>query len=409
MAVDIPTGLCYRISLIWHDLGLPPDSRKVVPTAMFASPTSSRLFSSSHLTLTALALAALPLVGCGDSPVGPSASASSIQLSLSPSTLPVQGGEVELTAKVTSDGSKGVENIAVVFTASAGVLNPATPVLTNSSGEAKAKLTTTSPAVVSAAVATLAGPSSVNGQVNVGVKTPVEITVTPSRADIVIDEAITYDITMRRGGADASGSLTVDFGDGTVRQVGNVSGRASVTHTYTQEGSRELKATLQESDNSRSTYTMKVEVGAASGDQINLKNAIILGPNATDIATWEVTAAITSVTTGPKEICVWHTKTGQWPLIPFDNTGVMLEGVYWIFAQFNGQWYGAVYDYYKPNQACKGTGAEEFGRDQIRVPPMDAGWVPRSGDVVGIMASAPARFGYRSVRERSNVVLYRWP
>jgi hypothetical protein len=56
--------------------------------------------------------------------------------------------------------------------------------------------------------------------------------------------------------------------------------------------------------------------------------------------------------------------------------------------------------------------ADEIGRDQIRVPPLDASWPgPRSGDLIGLLVSTPSsdRIPVRSVNERTNIVLIRWP
>jgi hypothetical protein len=56
--------------------------------------------------------------------------------------------------------------------------------------------------------------------------------------------------------------------------------------------------------------------------------------------------------------------------------------------------------------------AVEYGRDQIRVHPLDHTWPgPRSGDEVGLLVSTPSsdRIRVRTLNERTNIVLVRWP
>ena len=58
----------------------------------------------------------------------------------------------------------------------------------------------------------------------------------------------------------------------------------------------------------------------------------------------------------------------------------------------------------------KAVTGEELGRDQIRIPPMDASWPgPRSGETVGFLVSTRARDGVPAGEERTNIVLVRWP
>lgn len=149
-------------------------------------------------------------------------------------------------------------------------------------------------------------------------------------------------------------------------------------------------------------------------DEIDLSQVTWLH---TDVSSWRVTSTVTSVSVTPDEICVNHTAAGLWPFStdvfpvgPGDPPGgAPIEGNIWIFAQFNGRWYAATWDWLRPGQQCKHETAETLGRDQIRFPPMDASWVPQPGDRVGFMMSTIARTNLRAGEERSNVVQFTWP
>ena len=155
-------------------------------------------------------------------------------------------------------------------------------------------------------------------------------------------------------------------------------------------------------------------VGGPSGskDQIDPKNIRWLSPASTDVSNWSITSQISSVDIHGDEICINHTKSGQWPLVSIDGNSPNIEGNPMIVAKIDGQWYGAGFDWFGGGRTCKHMPAEEYGRDQIRVAPLDGSWRgPQSGDVVGVLVSTPSsdRIPVRSVHERSNIVLVRWP
>lgn len=350
------------------------------------------------------------IVGC-EGPTKSSSTPVSVQLSLRPSALPVQGGDVEITATVLSGSSKPLGGVQLQFSSTAGTISPAAPVATDASGVAVARLSTSQPATVTAAVvaATASGaapqPSGVSGQINVPLKAPAEITITASSQEVLAGKAIDFEVGLKRAGADATGSLTMDLGDGTVREMGQVTGRATLNHTYQRSGGVEVRATFAESDGSRSDGALRLDVRSSSGDDFDIRKAIVVGPNAGDVADWAATSQVLSVAITGGEICIRHTKAGQWPIVPY--YGAELETNFWIFAQINGQWYGGTFSNVRPGQTCKAMTAGELG-DHVKGAPMSS-WRPRAGEPVALMASAPARFEFRSVRERSNVVVTTWP
>ena len=131
----------------------------------------------------------------------------------------------------------------------------------------------------------------------------------------------------------------------------------------------------------------------------------------TNVSDWEVTSKITEVRIASHEFCIYHTAAGQWPTTTsvFDDEAP-IEGNAWIFGFVNGQWYGATWDWLRPGQQCKSMTAEEFGSDQIRIPPLDSSWVPQPGESIGVMMSTVARRGSVDGQEqRSNIKLVTMP
>jgi hypothetical protein len=120
-----------------------------------------------------------------------------------------------------------------------------------------------------------------------------------------------------------------------------------------------------------------------------------------DVSGWPETSRITNAFIGDPPICFHHTKAGQWPV----RDGA--EGNPWIFVKMSGRWYGATFEWLSPGQQCKGITRDSIGPHIGRSPL--SGWRPKSGELVGLMVSARARSGSDTVRERSNVVMVRWP
>lgn len=148
-----------------------------------------------------------------------------------------------------------------------------------------------------------------------------------------------------------------------------------------------------------------------SGDQIDTKLITWVSPSA-DISNWPAASTITDVSINGDTVCITHTKQGLWPLVSIDENPPNIEAMIGVVAKVNGRWYGGAYDWMGQGRRCKSEPTANWGRDQIRTWPLDASWPgPRSGDEVGLYMSTPAsnRIPVRSVNERTNIVLVRWP
>jgi hypothetical protein len=132
-----------------------------------------------------------------------------------------------------------------------------------------------------------------------------------------------------------------------------------------------------------------------------------------NISGWPVTSRITDWSfDGNATVCIYHTKLGLWPLVSIDENPPNLEAQIGVVAKIGGRWYGGPYDWMRPGSACKYEPPYNWGPDQIRVWPLDASWPgPRSGDEVGLYMSTPSsnRPPVRSVNERTNLMLVKWP
>lgn len=148
----------------------------------------------------------------------------------------------------------------------------------------------------------------------------------------------------------------------------------------------------------------------APGDQIDLSAVtVVLGPQ--NIGTWPATGTVTSTVAQPFQLCIDHDKLGSWPGAEFfEDPGTLTQGNQWMFAFIGGRWYGGAGRWSRVGQACKSTtGAADFfgGTFYMDTAEPLRSYVPRTGDVIGLMFSTPARFypGMRTVDERTNVVL----
>ena len=358
------------------------------------------------LLACAMILPALLVSACGDDATGPSETVQKITLTSTPTQLPAQGGSVDITATVTSGAGKPMAGVAVTFTATSGTLTPNTPVSTDAGGLAKVTLATAGSSIVKAAASGVSSPD-----LQVGVKEQAAFSVTQKPADVVGGVDTQFEFTAKRGSADVSGDLTVEWGDGTPNQVVQMNGTVSVTHAFKKSGTVTIIGTLVESDGSKSGFRHTLSVRDGGGDQIDIKNATLVSlMDDRSALTWPVKSKITNVTMAPKLSCIEHTMWGKWPAAQFaPPNGGLVEGTFWIFRYYQGKWYGGVFDYYRPGQTCKGTGKEEYGVDQVRTFPLDASWIPQVGEEVAFMVSTPGRGGYNTINERSNIVVIKFP
>jgi hypothetical protein len=346
-------------------------------------------------------LIATALWGC-NSPNRPSVN--ELTLSSEPASFPATGGDVVILAKVLASGGAPVAGVDVTFTTTGGTLS-APKAGTDPEGIARVRLAATQSVVVRASV------EGKQSELTVRPQTAVSLSFEPQ--DPRRNQLVTIRVSLRSSGQNGSGQVTLAYGDGNTVDLGQVNGEATTTHTWREDGGFNVTATVREgTQESRTTVRIEVRGFGPLDDQIDPSLITWLSPATTNISDWRVTSEVHSVSVNGGLVCIDHSKAGQWPLVSIDSNPPNIEGNILIVVNIDGRWYGGGFDWMGGGRTCKFEEPTLYGRDQIRVPPLDASWPgPRSGDVVGLLISTPSsnRIPVRSVNERTPIVLYTWP
>ncbi|HVH57935.1 MAG TPA: Ig-like domain-containing protein [Vicinamibacterales bacterium] len=343
----------------------------------------------------------LALAAC-NSPTNPSVSG--LVLTVDPGGIPASGGTVTVSATVTGANNAPLPSVEVQFTTTAGTLS-APKASTDHEGIARVQLTSPGPATLTARA------NNTETRLDVPLDVLIALELTPAAPRRF--EPFRVNITTTSGGQPVSGQLVLDLGDGTVKDLGEVNGETSASHSYGEEGTYTLSATLRRGANeTKKTQTLKVEGFGTGADQIDPRLITWLSPATTNISDWPATSTVTNVSINGSTVCLDHTKAGQWPPVSIDDNPPNIEANILIVVNVDGKWYGGGFDWLGTGRTCKTVDPSEYGVDQIRVPPLDGSWHgPRSGEEVGLLISSPSsnRIPVRSVNERTNIVLVRWP
>ena len=343
----------------------------------------------------------LALVAC-NSPTSPAISG--ITLSVNPPGVPATGGTIIVEATVIGTSGNPLGDVNVAFVTNNGTLS-SSAAATDSAGVARVQLTASGPATITARS------EGVEARLDVSVDVQIALEINP--AEPRRGELVTIQITPTSGGQPVTGNLVVDLGDGTVRDFGQVQGPTTTTHTYSSDGTFNISATFTSGAlESKRTSSVAVAGFAPGADQIDPRSIIWLSPATTNISDWPATSRINNISVAPPTICIDHEKAGQWPLVSIDDNPPNIEANILIVVKVDGQWYGGGFDWLGEGRICKTVDPSEYGVDQIRVHPLDGSWHgPRSGEEVGLLISTPSsnRIPVRSVNERTNIVLVRWP
>jgi hypothetical protein len=186
------------------------------------------------------------------------AAAGRVELLANPSALPAAGGVVQLTAIVSDASGNRLSGIPVSFTTDAGILAPTTAT-SDGNGEARAALTTTGKARVTASV--VGGTSSsLSATLDIPVRVGPTVTISVPSASLVPGLPATFSISVNAGGA-AVRTATIEFGDGSKQPV-STSGLSVATHVYTSSGTYIVTAEATDTAGESATATASVSVQA---------------------------------------------------------------------------------------------------------------------------------------------------
>jgi len=353
-------------------------------------------------SLAALLVAAgFAVTSCAKNTVSPAVS--DFAIALSPQSLPAEGGTLTVQATVRTKAGTPLPGVDVQFKSTAGTLSAAS-VTSDSAGVASTTLQTTRGVTVTA--------STPSASVDVKIVLPDKIRVKASNPAPKAYEEVTFTFTAISDGLPLSGQVTLTFGDGESATFAVNNGSGKVTHTYSRPGGYNATANFTPPGGAVIRDTVRVEVAgfAVGADQID--PSLITWVGNENISNWAVTSTITDWSYSNGTVCIYHTKQGYWPLVSIDENPPNIEAQIGFVAKINGKWYGGAYDWMGEGRACKYEPPENWGKDQIREFPLDASYPgPQPGDEVGLYMSTPASFRIpsRSVPERTNIILVRWP
>jgi len=129
----------------------------------------------------------------------------------------------------------------------------------------------------------------------------------------------------------------------------------------------------------------------------------------TDVSSWPVTHRL-DVRFTPSTIILEQAGTSVWPptTIPRGGGGTLPNGTgnAWVIVKVNGKWVAATFEWFRKGQKSKPK--KTVKGDHIKQAPL-ANFTPTSGTEYGFMVSGLARGRERNAKERTNIVLMRWP
>jgi hypothetical protein len=242
-----------------------------------------------------------------------SAAAERVLISASPQTLGPAGGNAQISARVEDTSGAGVSGVPVTFTTNAGTLS-ATAATTDESGTARTTLTTTRESTVTANVA------GKTAEITVGLNPRTGVTITGPTNNVSAGQPATF--TVGVSGTANVRDVTVDFGDGTRRSLGALSGNSTISHTYQNAGSYGVTATATEASGFTETVSTAVTVLPAqppgviitpstttpTRNQVVTLTATVSGATSTiQQYRWDFGDGNTRITTGPQTTYAWDT------------------------------------------------------------------------------------------------------
>jgi Bacterial Ig-like domain (group 1)/PKD domain len=181
------------------------------------------------------------------------AAAKTVSVTTTPQSLGAAGGTVQVTASVSDEGGSPLGGVPVTLSTDKGSISPST-VTTDGSGNATATLTTTATAKITATVGALTGSSTVS----VNARSLSNFNASPSSASAGVP--INFTVTPTTG-VNLS-NVHLDFGDGSGRDLGAITGATTVPYSYTSPGNYTATATARDSSGDSGFLTTSLIIGS---------------------------------------------------------------------------------------------------------------------------------------------------
>lgn len=214
-----------------------------------------------------------------------------------PPNIPQAGGTVQVFANVTDTNGNALAGAPVTFTiggtTGTGVLSTPT-VITDANGNAQTALTTSQTTTVTAAVAT-ATATPVTANVIVTALPAPTVAISSSTTTPAVGVAVTFSVTptIPTGGAPIQ-NVTVNFGDGNTRNLGNVTGQTAVVNTFSSPGVYTVVATATDATGQTGTGSIAINI-----QRLLPTVSITLASTATAGSTVSGTVTAAAATGGP--------------------------------------------------------------------------------------------------------------
>lgn len=205
-----------------------------------------------------------------------------IQVTASPSSVPASGGSTIITATVLDTNGNPLTGVAVGFSTDAGTLSSSFAT-SNASGSAQVVLTTNRDATVTATAGVSGTAGAVTGAFKVIVNSLPTLTIAVTTASPTEDVATIFSLTVGAAAQDSFQSITIDFGDGTSRNLGAIAAGTvtSVSNIYRSDG----------------VFTVTVTGVGASGGTQRATAIVTVNPHAVTNVTIAFTPASPTVAT----------------------------------------------------------------------------------------------------------------
>jgi hypothetical protein len=191
------------------------------------------------------------------------AAAGAVSVRATPATVPSTGGTTDIVATVVDKGGSPLRGAPVTFSTTFGTLTQGTSI-SDANGEARTQLTTNTEAVVTARVG--AGEGAPNATVTVQARSVPAVTITAgtnNTGEVGIPVIFTLEPPAATAG-NAIREAIINFGDGTVRNIGQLLARTTVAYTYSRAGSYTVTVTATDVLNFTATSSVAVTINEAA-------------------------------------------------------------------------------------------------------------------------------------------------
>jgi len=180
------------------------------------------------------------------------AAVDTVTVRTNPAVVSANGGTVAVIASVLGTGGRPVSGVTVTFSANRGTLSSSSAV-SDANGDATVQLTTNADTQVTASAGgKTSAAATITAQPGPGVTLTCTSATSGTCATLNVGDVAVF-TAARSANSSNIRSATLDFGDGTAIDLGNMSGSVSASHQYSQAGSFSVTLTATDVNGETST------------------------------------------------------------------------------------------------------------------------------------------------------------